>query len=220
MKIPLLGIGGVMKSLQAALIGMGSLGVFAIALLDAALIPLPGGPDVVVMTLAHHNHAMTPVYVIAAIAGSTIGSLFLYFIARKGGQAALKKFSPQKRARVEDLINRYDVWALLLAAVLPPPFPFKIFVLSAGAFRMQLWRFITAMVIGRGVRFILEGWMAVNYGEQATDIFKQHYPKIGLGLAAAVMIIFLFNSLLKRRHSNDELKRRHLNNELGAPGAE
>src|SRR5215831_12504132 len=211
MKIPLFGIGGAMKSLQSVLIGFGALGIFAVALMDAAFIPLPGGPDVVVMALAHNNHAMAPVYIIAAIAGSTIGSLFLYFIARKGGQAALRKFSPQKRARVEDLINRYDFWALLLAAVLPPPFPFKIFVLSAGAFRMHIWRFITAMVIGRGVRFILEGWMAVNYGEQATDIFKQHYPKIGLGLAAAILIIFLFNSLFKRRHLNDG---------LGASGAE
>jgi membrane protein YqaA with SNARE-associated domain len=210
MKFPLLGIGGAMKSLQAALIGLGALGIFAIALLDAALIPLPGGPDVVVMALAHHNHAMAPVYIIAAIAGSTIGSLLLYFIARKAGHAALRKFSPQKRARVEDLINRYDIWALLLAAVLPPPFPFKIFVLSAGAFRMRLWRFITAMVIGRGVRFTLEGWMAVNYGEQAADIFKQHYPKIGLGLAVAIVIIFLLNNLLRRRHLNDGLE---------APGA-
>jgi len=157
------------------------------------------------MALAHQNHVMAPVYIIAAIAGSAIGSLLPYFIGLKGGQAALRKFSPKKRARVEDLINRYDIWALLLAAVLPPPFPFKIFVLSAGAFRMKLWRFITAMVIGRGVRFILEGWLAVSYGEQAADIFKQHYPKIGLGLAAAVVIIFLFNTLLKRRNMNDEL---------------
>jgi membrane protein YqaA with SNARE-associated domain len=210
MKIPLLGIGGAMKSLQAALIGLGALGVFAIALLDAAFIPLPGGPDVVVMALAHHNHAMAPAYVIAAIAGSTVGSLLLYFIARKGGQPVLRKFSPQKRARVEDLINRYDILAMLLAAVLPPPFPFKLFLLSAGAFRMRLWRFIAAIVIGRGVRFTLEGWMAVNYGEQAADIFKQHYPKIGLGVAAATVIIFLLNNLLKRRHLNDEFE---------APGA-
>lgn len=206
MKIPLFGVGGAMKSLQAVLSGFGALGVFAIALLDAAFIPLPGGPDVVVMLLAHQNNAMAPLYVIAAVAGSTIGSLFLYFIARKGGQAALKKFSAEKRASVEDLINRYDIWALLLAAVLPPPFPFKIFVLSAGAFRMRLWRFITAMVIGRGVRFILEGWMAVQYGEQATGIFKQHYPKIGLGVAAAIMVIFFFNALLKRRRLDDGLE--------------
>ena len=205
-----MGIGGAMKSLKVALMGLGALGVFAVALLDAAFIPLPGGPDGAVMLLAHQNHAMAPAYIAAAIAGSTIGSLLLYFIARKGGQAALRKFSPKKRARVEDLINRYDVWALLLAAVMPPPFPFKLFVLSAGAFRMRLWRFIAAMVIGRGVRFALEGWMAVSYGDQATDIFKQHYPKIGLSIAAAIVIIFLLNNLLKRRH---------LNNELEAPGA-
>jgi membrane protein YqaA with SNARE-associated domain len=205
-----MGIGGAMKSLKVALIGLGALGVFVVALLDAAFIPLPGGPDGAVMLLAHQNHPMAAAYVAVAIAGSTIGSLLLYFIARKGGQAALRKFSPKKRARVEDLINRYDVWALLLAAVMPPPFPFKLFVLSAGAFRMRLWRFIAAMVIGRGVRFALEGWMAVNYGEQATEIFKQHYPKIGLSIAAAIVIIFLLNNLLKRRH---------LNNELEAPGA-
>jgi undecaprenyl-diphosphatase len=203
MKILLLGIGGAMKSLQAALIGLGALGVLAIALLDAAFVPLPGGPDVVVMALAHRNHAMVPLYVIAAVIGSTIGSLFLYFIARKGGEAALRKFSAEKRARVEDLINRYDIWALLLAAALPPPFPFKIFVLSAGAFHMRLWRFITAMLIGRGVRFVLEGWMAAQYGEQATEIFKQHYPKIGLGIAAGIIVIFLFNSLLKRRRERE-----------------
>ncbi|MGE0883788.1 MAG: YqaA family protein [Blastocatellales bacterium] len=199
MKTFLLGIGSKMKSLQAMLIGFGALGIFAIGLMDAAFIPLPGGPDVVVMALSHNNHAMMPIYVIAAVAGSTIGSLFLYFAARKGGEAVLRKFSPEKRARVEHMIERYDILALLLASVLPPPFPFKLFVLTAGAFKMQLWRFLAALIIGRGFRFLLEGWMAVQYGEQATDIFKQHYPKIGLGVAAAIVVIFLFNSLLRRR---------------------
>ena len=164
MKVLLLDIGGAMRSLKVALIGLGALGIFGIALLDASFIPLPGGPDVAVMALAHQNHAMAPAYVIAAIAGSTIGSLLPYFVGRKGGEAALRRFSPKKRARVEDLINRYDILALLLAAVLPPPFPLKLFLVSAGAFRVRLWRFVAAMAIGRGVRLALEGWMAVNYG--------------------------------------------------------
>jgi membrane protein YqaA with SNARE-associated domain len=210
MKVLLLDIGGAMKWLKATLIGLGALGVFGIALLDASFIPLPGGPDVAVMALAHQNHAMAPAYVLAAIAGSTFGSLLPYFIGLKGGQAALRRFSPKKRARVEDLINRYDILALLLAAVLPPPFPLKLFLISAGAFRVRLWRFVAAMAIGRGFRFALEGWMAVNYGEQAAEIFKQHYPKIGLGIAAAIVIVFLLNNLLKRRG---------LNGELGARGA-
>lgn len=199
MKIFLLGIGSALKSLQATLFGLGALGVLAIGFIDAASIPLPGGPDVVVMALSHANHSMMPLYVLAAVVGSTAGSLVLYFAARKGGEAVLKKFSPEKRARVQDLLDRYDILAMLLASVLPPPFPFKLFVLSAGAFKMQLWRFIAALVAGRGFRFLLEGWLAVKYGEQATDIFKNHYPKIGLGVAAAIIVIYLFNNLLRRR---------------------
>ncbi|MFN0107476.1 MAG: YqaA family protein [Blastocatellia bacterium] len=199
MKIFLLGIGSALKSLQATLLGLGALGILAIGFIDAASIPLPGGPDVVVMALSHANHSMMPLYVLAAVVGSTAGSLVLYFAARKGGEAVLRKFSAEKRERVEDLLDRYDILAMLLASVLPPPFPFKLFVLSAGAFKMQLWRFVAALVAGRGFRFLLEGWLAVKYGEQATDIFKNHYPKIGLGIAAAILVIYLFNNLLRRR---------------------
>lgn len=199
MKTFLLGIGSALKSLQATLLGLGALGILAIGFIDAASIPLPGGPDVVVMALSHANHSMMPLYVLTAVIGSTAGSLVLYFAARKGGEAVLRKFSPEKRARVEDLLDRYDILAMLLASVLPPPFPFKLFVLSAGAFKMQLWRFVAALVAGRGFRFLLEGWLAVKYGEQATDIFKHHYPKIGLGIAAAILVIYLFNNLLRRR---------------------
>ena len=199
MKTFLLGIGSALKSLQATLLGLGAVGILAIGFIDAASIPLPGGPDVVVMALSHANHSMMPLYVLAAVIGSTAGSLVLYFAARKGGETVLRKFSPEKRARVQDLLNRYDILAMLLASVLPPPFPFKLFVLSAGAFKMQLWRFVAALVAGRGFRFLLEGWLAVKYGEQATDIFKHHYPKIGLGIAAAIIVIYLFNNLLRRR---------------------
>lgn len=193
-------LAGWMKGLQAALVSFGALGILGIAFLDAAFIPLPGGPDVVLITLSHHNHAMMPVYVIAAVVGSTLGSFILYWIARKSGDAALRKFSAEKRARVERLLEKYDVWALLIAAVFPPPFPFKLFILSAGAFHMAAWRFILALVIGRGFRFILEGLLAVYYGEQATDMLKQHYPKIGFGIVAAIVLIFLLNLLRRRRH--------------------
>lgn len=183
-----------LKSLQAILVGYGALGVFAIALLDAALIPLPGGPDVVVMTLSHLNKGMAPFYVLAAVIGSTLGCLVPYWIGRKTGEAALRKFSSEKRARVTELVDRYDVWAMLVGAILPPPFPFKIFLITAGVFRMKVWRFLIALAIGRAVRFTLEAWMAVQYGDQAAAIFKQHYPKIGLGIAAVIIAIVLINS--------------------------
>jgi membrane protein YqaA with SNARE-associated domain len=194
------------KNLKATLIGFGALGIFLIALMDAAFIPMPGGPDVVVITLSIATPALMPLYVLAAMAGSTIGSLILYFIALKGGQAALRKFSAEKRAKVQRALDEYDIWAMLVAAVMPPPFPFKLFVLSAGAFRMKLWRFVLAMILGRGFRFVLEGILAVRYGEQATEILKQHSVKIGLGIAAAIILALLVKMLLNRRQENTELE--------------
>jgi membrane protein YqaA with SNARE-associated domain len=199
MNVPLLGIGGFLRSLQASLIAWGGLGLFFIALLDSALIPVPGGPDVVVIALSHHTHSLMPVYVMIAVAGSTIGSLFLYWIAFRGGEAALSRFTPEKRARAMRYVDRFDMWALLIGAVLPPPFPFKLLVLSAGAFRMRLTRFLTALVLGRGFRFTVEGLAAIRYGESAVYMLKRHYPVIGLGVAGAIVALLLANSLLKKR---------------------
>ena len=194
------------KNLKATLIGFGAFGIFLIALMDAAFIPMPGGPDVVVITLSIATPSLMPLYVLAAMAGSTIGSLILYFIALKGGQAALRKFSAEKRAKVQKALDEYDIWAMLVAAVMPPPFPFKLFVLSAGAFRMKLWRFVLAMILGRGFRFVLEGLLAVRYGEQATEILKQHSVKIGLGIAATIILALLVKMLLNRRQDSAELE--------------
>lgn len=206
MLIFLTGLMNWFKNLKASLIGLGALGIFLIALMDAAFIPMPGGPDVVVIALSIARPSLMPFYVFAAMAGSTIGSLILYFIALKSGQAALNKFSPEKRAKVQKALDDYDIWAMLVASVMPPPFPFKLFVLSAGAFRMKLWRFVLAMVLGRGFRFVLEGILAVRYGEQATEILKQHSVKIGLSVAAILIVALLIKMLLNRRQESDGLE--------------
>jgi membrane protein YqaA with SNARE-associated domain len=205
MKSLLLGIGGVFKAVQVALLSFGALGVLGIGLLDAAMIPLPGGVDIVVMTLSHLNPAMMPLYVLVAVIGSTLGCLVPYWIGYKGGQAALRKFSEERCARVFELVARYDKWAMLIGAVLPPPFPFKLFLLTAGVFRMNVWRFLSALAVGRIIRFVMEGWLAVHYGEQAASIFKQHYPKIGLGIAAAIVMMLLISILRSRRHREEAL---------------
>ena len=70
---------------------------------------------------------------------------------------------------------------------------------------MKLWRFVPAMILGRGFRFILEGVLAVRYGEQATEILKQNGAKIGLGIAAAIIVICVVKMLLNRRQPATEL---------------
>lgn len=187
------------------LLGFGAFGLFGIALLDAALIPIPGGPDVVLMTLAHLNHALMPLYVLAAALGSTLGCLVPYWIGRASGEAALRKFSPEKRERASRLIRRYDLWSMMVGAILPPPFPFKVFLISAGVFRMSVWRFLIALSLGRIVRFTLEGVAAVRYGNQAVEFFTQPRPKVVIGVVAMIILIFIISALLRRRHKDDEM---------------
>jgi membrane protein YqaA with SNARE-associated domain len=179
----------------------GPAGLFAVALLDSALIPMAGGPDAVMMALSVHRPEMMPVYALSATLGSTIGCVILYYISRRAGRRALEKFSEAKQKRVKDWIDRYDVLSVLVASVLPPPFPFKLFVITAGVFRLSLLRFSLAIAGGRAFRYFLEGFFAVRYGEQAMELFKRHYPVVGFGLAALLLAFFLIRAFLKRRRA-------------------
>lgn len=193
-----LGIKSVLEGLLEWLKAYGSLGLFGISLIDSAGIPLPGGPDAVMILLSANTPAMMPLYALAATAGSAIGCTLLYLIARRGGVAALNRLKPEKRARIENLLGRYDLIAVMVPAVLPPPFPFKPFVLCAGVFRLKTWRFITAIFIGRAVRFLIEGWLAIRFGEDAGRIIRQHGWKVLIGVAVIAVVLFAVSFLRAR----------------------
>ena len=189
-----------LTSVRDFLIPFGAFGLFAIALLDSALIPLPGGPDAVMLLLSTQNPARMPLYALGATAGSVVGCVILYHISKRAGRRALDKFPPQKQARVKELVDRYDVLSVLVASVLPPPFPFKLFVITAGVFRLSLVRFAAAVAVGRAFRFFLEGFLAVRYGDRAKDLLAENYPAVGLGVAALLVVVFfVLKGLLKRK---------------------
>lgn len=192
-------IAGKLEQFANYLQTFGAAGLFTIALLDSAFVPLPGGPDAVMLLLSAANHALMPLYAVGATVGSVIGCQILYYISRRAGRSALNKFSEKKQARVKELVDRYDVLSVLVASLLPPPFPFKLFVITAGVFRLSPWRFAAAIAIGRAFRFFLEGFVAVEFGEQAKDIIAQNYPAVGLGLAVLIVVGFVLRALLKRR---------------------
>jgi len=181
----LFGIKSALQSLLDWLKAFGPFGLFGISLIDSAGIPLPGGPDAAMIWLSANNPPLMPVYALVATAGSAVGCTLLYLVARRAGAATLKRVTPKKRDRIENLLGRYDLIAVMVPAVLPPPFPFKPFVLCAGVFRLRTWRFITAIFIGRLVRFLLEGWLAIRFGEDAGRIIRQHGWKV-LALVAVL----------------------------------
>jgi membrane protein YqaA with SNARE-associated domain len=190
-----------LTAIKDFLIAYGPLGLFGIALLDSALIPLPGGPDVVMILLSKGRPAWMPLYVAAATLGSVVGCVILYYISRRAGRRALERFSEKKQARVKELIDRYDVLSVLVVSVLPPPFPFKLFIITCGVLRLSIMRFAIAIAFGRAFRFLLEGYLAVNYGDQAESLFRQYFPWIGLGLAVLIIFGFIAWMLWRKRAS-------------------
>jgi membrane protein YqaA with SNARE-associated domain len=181
------------------LIAFGPLGLFAVALLDSTFVPLPSSADALMLLLSTARPSWMLLYAAMATAGSALGCLILYLISRKAGTRALKRFSPAKQQRVKELIDRYDLAAVLVATLLPPPFPFKLFVVTAGVFRFSLTRFMLAIIAGRAFRFLLEGFLAVRYGTQAKAILARYYPWIGLTLAVLAVLFFVIRALLKSK---------------------
>lgn len=180
------------------LITFGAFGLFVVALLDSTFVPLPSSADALMLLLTTAHPRWMLLYAFMATAGSALGCWILYLVSRRAGARALRRFSEAKQKRVKDLIDRYDMAAVLVATLLPPPFPFKLFVVTAGVFRFSLLRFMIAIVVGRAFRFLLEGYIAVRYGDEAKAILAQYYPWIGLGLALAILIYV--SSMSLRRH--------------------
>lgn len=197
-----LGVKSSLQSLGDWLVGIGALGLFVITLLDSAFLPIPGGPDAAMIILSARTPAWMPVYALVATIGSTIGCVLLYLGARRAGLSALKRVSAERRERIENLLGRYDMLAVMVPAVLPPPFPFKPFILGAGVFKLKIIRFCIAIFIGRAIRFLLEGWIAIKLGEkEAGEFIARHGLKvlIAVGIILLVSLAFKFYRLRSRR---------------------
>jgi membrane protein YqaA with SNARE-associated domain len=128
--------------------------------------------------------------------GSIMGCSMLYFVGRKGGESLLRRrFNEERILRIRNWYLKYGVLAVIVPSLLPPPTPFKVFVLAAGAFGISWPRFLIAVAIGRGIRYFSEGFLAVTYGTDAIKFVQQNFGKIGLALSAlivATVVVYLF----------------------------
>ena len=163
---------------------LGAPGLCLVAFLDSSFLSLPEITDLLVVWMVTRHPARVAVYVLAATLGSLMGCLIMYFIGRKGGEALIRKrFAPASVERAMAAFERHGVLVVLIPAILPPPAPFKIFVLLAGLAGISTAKFVTAIVIGRGARYLVLGLLAVEYGEEALAYVEQH------GFAVAAVVI-------------------------------
>ena len=168
---------------------LGGAGLFFVAFLDSSFVSLPEINDVLVVMMVIRNEALMPYYAGMATAGSMAGCLVLYALGRKGGDALLRRWDAGPRLEsAMRLFERFGVLAVVVAALLPPPAPFKVFVLLSGVTRLPVWRFLVAVSVGRGVRYFGEGALAVRYGDQALEVIRAHGPAITGGVLALVLL--------------------------------
>lgn len=191
---------GIIAAIQEWASGLGGIGLFVIALLDSSFMSFPQVNDLLVIVLSTKNPERMPYYAGMTMAGSIIGCYLLYGVARRGGEVFLRK---RVRGRYADraiaLYQRHGLLAVVVPALLPPPVPFKVFVLLAGAAAVSPVRFGLAVAIGRGIRYFGQGYLAVLYGEQAADFMRAHGTAIGIGLAVAALALGGAVVLMRRR---------------------
>ena len=175
--------------IEALALQLGGPGLFLIAFLDSSFLSLPQINDLLIIWMVTKNPALMPWYATMAMLGSIAGCTVMYFIGKKGGEALLRKqFKDTHVARGLAIFQRYGVLAILVPAVLPPPAPFKIFIMLAGVAKVPLSKFWLAIAIGRGVRYFAEGFLAVRYGEQAISFISEHGREASLYLAALIVV--------------------------------
>jgi len=179
---------------EQILLPWGIWGLAAAAVLDSSFIPFPSGVDLWMMTLTVRNPAQAPLYVAVAAVGSVAGASILYFAARKGEEAFLgKKVSAEQMAKARSKIERSGSWAIVVGALLPPPAPFKLFILAAGLLQFPWGRFALALLVGRLLRYSLEAYLAARYGSQAWQFLLRAGPGVlGATLIFALLIYVLY----------------------------
>jgi len=181
--------------LQAIVASAGGLGLFVIAFLDSSVLTFPVINDLLLINLSIHFPARMPYYAAMATLGSVGGCLLLYYIARKGGEAMFHKRAGPRAHRIHAWISRYGFISILVTALLPPPTPFKVFVIAAGALEMPVWTFILGLLAARAIRFYGEGFLAIRYGDNAGQFLVTHKLEVAGIVLGAVLCLYLLSRL-------------------------
>ena len=188
--------------IEAFAVSIGGPGLFIIAFLDSSFLSFPEVNDLLIVLMVVQHPERMIFYATMATLGSIAGCLALYFVGRKGGEALLRKrFSGGNVERASALMRKYGAVALIVPALLPPPAPFKIFVLMGGVANIPLPTFIWAIALGRGVRYFGEGILAMLYGQQAIDYIQANGKIVALALGVLVLAGGVAYYIWKRRYN-------------------
>ncbi|HET9314196.1 MAG TPA: VTT domain-containing protein [Vicinamibacteria bacterium] len=195
---------------QVLVPALGPLGVFLVAFLDSSFLSIPEVNDIIVITAAARHPETAWLYVLMATLGSVLGCVVLWGLGRRGGEAFLvKRFGAERVERTRAAFHRWDILALALPAVSPPPMPFKIFVLSAGVFGYPLRRFAVTLFLARGLRYTAWAVGGAIYGDEALAAlrrsdqwFSRNLPLV-LAISVSAVLLGVGYWIVRRRRRSD-----------------
>jgi membrane protein YqaA with SNARE-associated domain len=182
----------------------GGPGLIVLGFVDNSIIPITGSMDVLTIWLAARHREPWPYYAFMATLGAVLGGYLTYMLACKGGREAMEhRLSRKKADQISKKFERWGFFSVALPALLPPPFPFVPFLVAAGAMQYPRRKFLGALTLGRGVRYIIEAYLGFVYGRHILRFFREYYAPalaILIGLAVLGSLLTLIQYLRYRKH--------------------
>ncbi|MGH9734062.1 MAG: YqaA family protein [Candidatus Acidiferrales bacterium] len=177
---------------------MGGGGLFVVTFLDSFILSFPFVTDALIIELSSEHPARTPYYVAMSTLGSVAGSVLLFLLARKGGEAYFHRHGGRGALKAKRWVQRHAFLSIFIPALLPPPFQYKIFVLAEGVFEAPLRTFVLGVLFGRGIRYFAEAAFGIKYGQQTLVFLMAHGIAFAIGAVAAIVVLWIVARLFLR----------------------
>jgi membrane protein YqaA with SNARE-associated domain len=199
-----LNVSGWKEKIVAFAAGLGAPGLLLISFLDSSVLSFPIINDLLLVQLSMQRPERMPLYALMASAGSVLGCVVLYFLARMGGEAYFHRKAGARAHAIRHWVERNGFGGMLIAALLPPPTPFKIFVFAAGVFEAPVFGFTAAITLARLFRYFGVGYLAVRYGADAMPYLMAHKLQVTVLAIGLVAVSYLLSRWILRQKAHPE----------------
>ena len=160
-----------------------------------------GGVEAFVVLIAIADPSQAYWSAATALAGSLVGGMILFLIARKGGEEYLHRYTSSGRgARLRAWFLEYGLLTVFVPALVPIPMPLKIFILSAGALEVPPLRFFIIFAAARIPRYLVFAWLGTRLGPQTWPYLRSHLTGLALFSAGLFVVLYLGIKLWDARH--------------------
>ena len=198
------GLSGWKQKVVAFASGLGAPGLFLISFLDSSVLTFPVINDLLLIELSIQHPARMPLYAFLAMLGSVLGCVLLFFLAEKGGEALFHKHAGDRAQAIHNWVVKNGFGGMLIAALLPPPTQFKVFVVAAGVFEVPLVSFTSAITLARAIRYFGVGFLAIRYGHDALPFLRQHIWRVTVVVVLAAIVSYALSRVVLRHRPLDK----------------